>query len=76
MYEFAYDNLNKLVSYIHKKLYRATSDRNRYKLNDNIYVWWEKGTILRIFDIEKKRTFYVLDNFGINKKYITNKPTH
>lgn len=72
MYEFAYDNLNKLVSYIHKKLYRATSDRNRYKLNDNIYVWWEKGTILRIFDIEKKRTFYVLDNFGINKKYITN----
>lgn len=48
--DIAYQNLNALVENIHGKVYRGQNDRNRYRLNNHIYVWWEKGKVVKLLD--------------------------
>ena len=48
--DYSYQNLNKIVGNIHSKIYRGNRDHNRYQLTPGLYVWWENGKIVRIFD--------------------------
>ena len=48
--DYSYQNLNKIVENIHSKIYKGNRDRNRYQLTHSLYVWWENGKIVRIFD--------------------------
>ena len=48
--DYSYQNLNKIVGNIHSKVYKGNRDRNRYQLTHSLYVWWENGKIVRIFD--------------------------
>lgn len=48
--DYSYQNLNKIVGNIHSKIYKGNRDRNRYQLTSSLYVWWENGKIVRIFD--------------------------
>ena len=54
LHEFVYKRLNNLVGYIHNKVYQGSNNRNRYKLNNYIYVWWQEDKIVRVFDTEQK----------------------
>lgn len=60
LHEFVYKRLNNLVGYIHNKVYQGSNNRNRYKLNNYIYVWWQEDKIVRVFDTEQKKTLYIL----------------
>ena len=48
--DYSYQNLNKIAENIHSKIYKGNRDRNRYQLTHGLYVWWENGKIVRIFD--------------------------
>lgn len=54
--DMAYQNLNALVQHIHNKVYKGKNDRNRYKLNHHIYVWWEAGKVTKIMDMVRHQS--------------------
>ena len=57
--DYSYLNLNKIVGNIHSKIYRGNRDRNRYQLTHGLYVWWEDGKIVRIFDCVAHKSFAI-----------------
>lgn len=59
--DYSYQNLNKIVENIHSKIYKGNRDRNRYQLTHGLYVWWEDGKIVRIFDCVAHRKLEIID---------------
>lgn len=46
----SYTNLVSFVHYIHNKVYKGNRDRNRYRINHHLYVWYEAGRVTKILD--------------------------
>ena len=59
--DYAYQNLNKIVGNIHSKIYRGNRDRNRYQLTHGIYVWWENGKVVKLFECTHHKKLEIID---------------
>ena len=66
--DLAYQSLNNIVENIHRKIYKGNRDRNRYQLTSSLYVWWENGRIVRIFDCAADKKLEI----GVEKQIVAN----
>ena len=57
----AYRNINAIVENIHERIYKGNRDRNRYQLTHGIYVWWEAGKVIKMFDCVEHKSLDLTD---------------
>ena len=59
--DYSYQNLNKIVENIHSKIYTGNQDRNRYQLTHSLYVWWENGKVVKLFECTDHKKLEIID---------------
>lgn len=59
--DYSYQNLNKIVENIHSKIYKGNRDRNRYQLTHSLYVWWENGKVVKLFECTDHKKLEIID---------------
>lgn len=59
--DYSYQNLNKIVKNIHSKIYKGNQDRNRYQLTHSLYVWWENGKVVKLFECTDHKKLEIID---------------
>lgn len=59
--DYSYQNLNKIVENIHSKIYKGNQDRNRYQLTHSLYVWWENGKVVKLFECTDHKKLEIID---------------
>lgn len=59
--DYSYQNLNNIVENIHSKIYIGNRDRNRYQLTHSLYVWWENGKVVKLFECTDHKKLEIID---------------
>lgn len=59
--DYSYQNLNNIVKNIHSKIYKGNQDRNRYQLTHSLYVWWENGKVVKLFECTDHKKLEIID---------------
>lgn len=59
--DYSYQNLNNIVENIHSKIYKGNRDRNRYQLTHSLYVWWENGKVVKLFECTDHKKLEITD---------------
>lgn len=67
---FIMDNFDNYIFNIHQRVYKGNRDRNNYKVTDNLYLKWQEGKIVEMFNLETRCGFesYLVNNQAMIRK--------
>ena len=73
--QILYRKLFHITEFAHNQVYKGSRNKNRYKLTENIFIKWDGGLIVAIYDINKNiglEVYYDLENTMLVKTDLTN----